>query len=247
MKGYPRGDVRLLVVLLGVAVWIGGCQKKENELPTAAFSMNCSALACTFTDKSSDPDGSIESRHWTFGDGATSSAASPSHDYTANATSEFSVELTVTDDEGGQSVASKTFNVSPPIPLQCQNAQDPSQVDDCTLSLNQAARIEIELTSRDCAVTGNTLVVLQPVQMTLFTDGCYAPDLGTVFTISDNGNPFAAGTPIGLQVLSGAGTQIIPPSLVVLGSAGPPWVLRFDDGANDPPDEDITLTIRTMP
>jgi hypothetical protein len=81
----------------------------------------------------------------------------------------------------------------------------------------------------------------------VFTDGCYAPEIGTKITISDNGAAFPAGTPIGLQMLSGAGPQVIPPSLIVMGSGGPPWVLRFDDGEISPPDEDITVTIRAVP
>jgi PKD repeat protein len=36
------------------------------------------ALTCNFTSTSSDPDGSIASYSWTFGDGGTSTAANPS-------------------------------------------------------------------------------------------------------------------------------------------------------------------------
>ncbi|OFX21905.1 MAG: hypothetical protein A2V77_20555 [Anaeromyxobacter sp. RBG_16_69_14] len=238
-----------LVALLVLAVGTGACggnsntssSNKTNEVPTATFAVACSSLTCTFEDQSTDPDGNITSRAWSFGDGATSTDTNPSHGYTASALSQYTVELTVKDDDGAQAVASKTFQVSPPA--QCHRAQDPGGVD-CALTLQDPAKIEIELTSRECNATGNTLILVQPVQVTLFTDGCYAPELGTKFTITNSGNPFPAGTPISLQVLSGALHQVIPPSLVVAESGGPPWVLRFDDGDVDPADEDLTITVR---
>jgi hypothetical protein len=265
----------LSIALLGVAL-LGGCGGKSgngtaapgdntppagndpspagndpspagNSGPTAAFSVTCSSLSCTFNDQSSDSDGTIASWSWAFGDGATSTAANPSHDYAATSHTQFAVELTVTDNDGGQAVASQSFMVSPPIRLQCQNAASLGEYTDCTLPLPAAAKIEIELTSRECVAAGNTLELLLPVQATLFTDGCYSPEIGTVFTMSDNGNPFPAGTEISLQMLSGSGLQEIPPSLILLGTEDPPWVLRFDDGNVAPADNDITITVRPVP
>ena len=47
---------------------------------------------------SSDPDGTIASRLWTFGDGGTSTLANPSHTYAAAGS--YTATLTVTDDNG---------------------------------------------------------------------------------------------------------------------------------------------------
>src|SRR5439155_20304023 len=47
---------------------------QPNQPPTAAFTSSCTALTCSFTSTSSDPDGSISAYSWTFGDGATSTA-----------------------------------------------------------------------------------------------------------------------------------------------------------------------------
>src|SRR5690606_7846171 len=55
-----------------------------NTPPNASFSYSCTDLACDFTDTSSDPDGSIASRSWTFGDGNGSTAQNPSHTYGAD-------------------------------------------------------------------------------------------------------------------------------------------------------------------
>jgi subtilisin family serine protease len=79
-----------------------------NTPPTASFTSSCTDLACTFTDASSDPDGSIVGRAWTFGDGGTSSEVNPSHTYSGPGT--FEVRLTVTDNGGA--TASTTRNVT---------------------------------------------------------------------------------------------------------------------------------------
>ena len=57
-----------------------------NQPPVAGFTSSCGGLACTFTDGSSDPDGSISAYNWTFGDGATSTTQNPSHTYGTSGT-----------------------------------------------------------------------------------------------------------------------------------------------------------------
>ena len=68
--------------------------------PTANFTSSCSSTntTCSFTDSSSDPDGTVTSRSWAFGDGGTSTATSPSHTYATAGT--YTVTLTVTDNAG---------------------------------------------------------------------------------------------------------------------------------------------------
>ena len=81
----------------------------NNQAPDAAFTVSTSGLTANFSDQSRDDNG-IESYSWSFGDGATSSAANPSHTY-ATAGS-YSVTLTVTDREGLQDSASQTVTVT---------------------------------------------------------------------------------------------------------------------------------------
>ena len=81
-----------------------------NEPPVASFAESCTDLACSFTDSSSDPDGSVTAWAWDFGDGSGSSAQNPSHSYAAAGT--YTVGLVVTDNEGATASASRSVTVS---------------------------------------------------------------------------------------------------------------------------------------
>ncbi len=80
-----------------------------NAAPVANFSVSTSGLTATFTDSSTDSDGSIVSRSWNFGDGTTSTATSPSKTYAAAGT--YTVTLTVTDDDGATNTKTSSVTV----------------------------------------------------------------------------------------------------------------------------------------
>ena len=81
-----------------------------NVPPVANFSDTVNGLSVSFTDSSTDSDGSIASRSWTFGDGGTSTATNPSHTYAAGGT--YSVALTVTDNAGATNTKTQSVTVS---------------------------------------------------------------------------------------------------------------------------------------
>jgi trimeric autotransporter adhesin len=85
-----------------------------NQAPTASFSSSCTFLSCAFdASASSDPDGSIVSYAWDFGDGTTGTGKMPSHSYPM--AGDYTVQLTVTDDDGGTDSVSHTVSpASPP-------------------------------------------------------------------------------------------------------------------------------------
>lgn len=93
------------------------CGTTPNQPPVAGFGFAISGLTVNFSDNSSDADGRIVSRNWTFGDGSTSTATNPSKTY-ANAGS-YTVQLTVTDDRGASHSLSKTVAVSAPGLPEC--------------------------------------------------------------------------------------------------------------------------------
>ena len=81
-----------------------------NNPPVANFSDSISGLAVSFTDTSTDSDGTIASRSWNFGDGSTSTATNPSHTYAAAGT--YNVSLTVTDNGGATNTKTASVSVS---------------------------------------------------------------------------------------------------------------------------------------
>ncbi len=86
----------------------------SNSAPTADFSWSPSSPevgeTVSFSDESTDSDGSVESWSWDFGDGNTSSQQNPSHSYSSSG--DYSVMLTVTDDDGATDSQSYTVSVS---------------------------------------------------------------------------------------------------------------------------------------
>jgi subtilisin family serine protease len=102
--GWGRINVYNAVVAAGGG---GG----ENQPPVAAFTPSCTGLSCTFdASDSSDLDGSIVSFAWDFGDGNMGSGETTSHTYAADST--YTVELTVTDNEGATGTTSQDVTVS---------------------------------------------------------------------------------------------------------------------------------------
>ncbi|MFW6868350.1 lamin tail domain-containing protein [Nocardioides sp. CPCC 206347] len=81
-----------------------------NQPPTASFTHSCTNLACTFTDASTDADGTIASRSWDFGNGQTSTATNPSVTYAAAGT--YAVSLTVTDNGGASHTTTQNVTVT---------------------------------------------------------------------------------------------------------------------------------------
>ncbi|MET4730776.1 serine protease [Lysobacter enzymogenes] len=80
-----------------------------NQAPVANFASSANGLTVSFTDSSSDSDGSIASRSWDFGDGTTSTATSPSKTYSVAGT--YTVKLTVVDNAGASNTKTATVTV----------------------------------------------------------------------------------------------------------------------------------------
>jgi len=93
-----------------------------NQPPLSAFTYSISGNTVNFTNQSSDPDGSIASYAWDFGDGGTSTYANTSHSYSSGS---YTVTLTVVDNDGRTDSSSRSFYIppgsgsclSPPCPI----------------------------------------------------------------------------------------------------------------------------------
>jgi len=86
---------------------------RPNQEPTAAFTVSCDGLSCTVdASQSRDPDGTIASYSWNFGDGSTGSGRTASHTYAREGG--YTIRLTVTDNDGGQGETTQDIRVAPP-------------------------------------------------------------------------------------------------------------------------------------
>jgi PKD repeat protein len=89
-----------------------------NQPPVAVLSLSAtsgnSPLTVSFSSAGShDPDGTIASYRWTFGNGGTASGPSATHTYTTAGT--FTVTLEVTDNKGTKASTSRSFTVTQPV------------------------------------------------------------------------------------------------------------------------------------
>jgi PKD repeat protein len=104
----------LLYSLFGGSGGGGGGGTGSNVAPTADFTWSCTYLDCTFTDASTDGDGTVVAWAWDFGDG-TSSVQDPQHAFAAAGT--YTVRLTVTDDDLATGSTQKSVTVTAaPVP-----------------------------------------------------------------------------------------------------------------------------------
>ncbi len=96
---------------------IGAGSDTGNNLPSARFTVSPRAygdspLTVTFdASLSTDVDGTIVTYSWDFGDGTTGAGKVLSHTFTAAATANFTVTLTVIDDRGASASTSAVINV----------------------------------------------------------------------------------------------------------------------------------------
>lgn len=99
---------------------ISGTVGTPNALPTAVIAATPTSGTAPVTVSfsgagSSDPDGTIASYAWDFGDGTTGSGMSASKTYSAAGT--YTATLTVSDNRGGTASATRSITVSAPARL----------------------------------------------------------------------------------------------------------------------------------
>ena len=87
-----------------------------NQPPVAAFQSTIGALTANLDGSSStDPDGTVASYAWDFGDGSTQAAsASPTASHTYSKSGSYQVTLTVTDNSGATNAVKGTVQVTAP-------------------------------------------------------------------------------------------------------------------------------------
>jgi PKD repeat protein len=81
-----------------------------NQSPSADFGFTTDQMEATFTDRSTDADGTIVSWAWSFGDGTVATNRTPIHTYPVPGT--YTATLTVTDNEGATHSRQRSVSVS---------------------------------------------------------------------------------------------------------------------------------------
>jgi PKD repeat protein len=78
-----------------------------NTPPHASLTLGCTGLTCTFDGRgSSDPDGTIQTYNWGFGDASGATGATATHTYAHPGS--YTVSLTVTDNSGASTTTTTT-------------------------------------------------------------------------------------------------------------------------------------------
>ena len=118
MRYTPRLAVLAVIPVLAV-LGISGCDDDPvspapNQAPTASYTWNVTDLTVDFTDTSIDPDGTVQTWNWDFGDGGSSAVQHPQHTYAV--AGDYTATLSVTDDDGAASAVPASQTASPTAP-----------------------------------------------------------------------------------------------------------------------------------
>lgn len=85
-------------------------ETQGNVKPTSAFTLTCNDLACSFDGTmSTDTDGNIINYSWQFGDNNSATGSNVEHSYLQSG--DYTVTLTVTDDQGAMHTTSNIISV----------------------------------------------------------------------------------------------------------------------------------------
>jgi photosystem II stability/assembly factor-like uncharacterized protein len=107
----PAGDAWIAGGQGAIRHFSGPPPPPVNQPPAASFTYLTTGLAVSLTDTSSDPDGTIVSWLWDFGDATTSAEQNTAHVFSLAGT--YIITLTVTDDDGDIDVAGRAIVVQP--------------------------------------------------------------------------------------------------------------------------------------
>ena len=229
-----------------------------NTPPTAGFTFDCNGLTCSFTSTSTDAaPGSIASFAWTFGDGASSNAESPTHSYNVVAATDFTVKLTVTDNDGSTDDDIQTVRVTPPAPGAEGCTRSGTNVD-CLLNVTSESTIKLKLLGVSCTLNGQRVTAPAPIGDQVFLNVC-SKSVGDSTKIfggpADTAIVYLAGSQVKLrfsQGTAGAGDPAPAPPQAQLVGSFPNWTINFEDGdhSGDPgePDfSDVILGVEAVP
>ena len=215
-----------------------------SQAPMASYTWSATDLTVDFTDTSTDSDGTVTGWSWDFGDGQTSTVQNPQHTYVA--AGDYTVTLSVTDDDGAASVTPASQSVSPTAPNQAPTASYTWSATDLTVDFTDTS------VDADGTVTGwswdfgdGASSPAQNPQHTYVAAGDYTVTL----SVTDDDGATDPSAPQTVTVTAAAETTVsaISPSSVVAGSTtamtvtgsgfDPGATVTFENGTTGPPPE----------
>ena len=107
----PAGLVMLLVALLSSCSLLN--QAPIVSIVASRFTGNSPLTIAFNASDSYDPDGSIVTYAWDFGDGSIDAGITTSHTFTTTTVRTFTVTLTTTDNSGGRATSTQSIEVLP--------------------------------------------------------------------------------------------------------------------------------------
>lgn len=200
-------------ILWSAPIWLNQSNAApSNVAPVANFGSTTSGLTATFSNSSTDSDGSIAAHLWNFGDSTTSTAVNPVKTYSTAGT--YTVSLRVTDNGGLSNTRSGSVTVSSAAVSFFQNSTDYPIADFATVD----SPITVAGRSGNAPSTLSVSVnIVHTYQGDLKVD-LVAPD-GTLYNVHNR---------------TGAGTDNIVKTITVNASselANGLWKLRVNDNA----------------
>jgi len=227
-----------------------------NTPPVANFVVpsTCQVnAACSFTDGSTDSDGTIASWSWNFGDGTAADVnQNPTHTFAA--AGPYQVALTVTDNGGATNAITQTVTVN--SAPQAGNCGVSGADVTCELTVTRASTVTLTLTSSSCQLAGNNVVILQPYSQNAFFNSC-ALGSGTTYTLKDAAGGALVVQPGNLRIRLHQGTASVgsPTPGAPAGKMDggyPNWTINFDDGGTpgipgEPDFNDVVLSVTATP
>jgi PKD repeat protein len=215
---------------LTVVLAAAGGTPPPNVAPTASVQSSCTGLVCSFDGSgSTDPDGTVASWAWEFGDGTTGTGSAVSHTYAAAST--YQVRLTVTDDAGSSGTTTSSVTVTKVAPAPGIAPRDAAAVSvrgATSVALKVPASVQagdglVLVLSTNSAATGTapagwTLAGGQAAGTTMttqvFTRVAATSDAGSTVTV-----PLSASAKVTLQLLAYSGTAASGPVASVTGAS----------------------------
>jgi PKD repeat protein len=209
-----------------------------NPAPTAGFTSACSAAVCTFTSTSTDvAPGTIATYAWNFGDGGTADVSTPTHTYVVSAATDFTVTLTVTDNEGGTDVETQTVSVAPPAPGAEGCITTDTRVD-CAFDITARSTVKLKLLAISCDLKRQRVTAPPPVGDQVFLEVCtrtVGEELGIFGGPLDEAIVYEAGTQVRIRINQGiidAAHPVLDPPAARFEGTYPNWTIFFEDGDN---------------